>query len=151
MQYREVGDTGIKVSVLGHGTMRYKGAENAAEMIQHGLSLGLNYFDCGTAYGFKSPEDNAEAWVGAAIAGVPREQMVLSAKAQPRLGEEKRERGLGINTRDGMWQCIEGSLKRLGVQSLDFYQFWDMSSATDFEAACRDGKDAPLQAVREAR
>ncbi|MEN6642595.1 MAG: aldo/keto reductase [Armatimonadia bacterium] len=151
MQYREVGDTGIKVSVLGHGTMRYKGAENAAEMIQHGLSLGLNYFDCGTAYGFKSPEDNAEAWVGAAIAGVPREQMVLSAKAQPRLGEEKRERGLGINTRDGMWQCIEGSLKRLGVQSLDFYQFWDMSSAADFEAACRDSKDAPLQAVREAR
>lgn len=151
MQYRQVGDTGIEVSVLGHGTMRYKGRDNAAEMIRHGLSLGINYFDCGTAYGYKAPDDNSEAWVGAAIAGVPREKLVLSAKAQPRQGEEKRDRALGINTRDGMWECIEGSLKRLGVDQVDFYQLWDMSSAADFEAACREGKDTPLQAMREAR
>lgn len=151
MQYREVGDTGIKVSILGHGTMRYQGRENAIEMVRHGLSLGMNYFDCGTAYGFKAPDDCAEAYVGEAIKGVPREQMVLSGKAQPRPGEEKRDRGLGINTRDGMWQCIEGTLGRLGVSQLDFFQLWDMSAPDHFEAACRPGNDTPLAAMREAR
>jgi predicted aldo/keto reductase-like oxidoreductase len=151
MQYREVGDTGIKVSILGHGTMRYKGRENAIAMIRHGLSLGINYFDCGTAYGFKAPDDCAEAYVGEAIRGVPREQMVLSGKAQPRHGEERRDRGLGINTRDGMWQCIEGTLGRLGVSQLDFFQLWDMSAPDHFDAACRPGTDTPLQAMREAR
>jgi len=151
MQYREVGDTGIKVSILGHGTMRYQGRENAIAMIRHGLSLGINYFDCGTAYGFKAPDDCAEAYVGEAIRGVPREQMVLSGKAQPRHGEERRDRGLGINTRDGMWQCIEGTLGRLGVEQLDFFQLWDMSAPDHFDAACRPGDDTPLAAMREAR
>jgi len=151
MQYREVGDTGIKVSILGHGTMRYKSRENAYEIIRLGLKLGVNYFDCGTAYSFRSSDDCAESWVGAAIADVPRAQVVLSAKAQPRFGPERRERALNINTRDGMWECIENSLRRLGVEWLDFFQLWDMSAAEHFEAGCRPGKDTPLQAMREAR
>ena len=150
MQYREVGDTGIKVSALGHGTMRYKSRENAAEMIHHGLELGLTYFDIGPAYSFKSFDDNAEAWVGEAIAGVPREKMVISSKAQPRHGDPKVERSLGISTRDDMWQCIENSLKRAGVDYFDFYQFWDMSDQDHFDAAC-GGTDSPLQALREAK
>jgi uncharacterized protein len=151
MQYREVGDTGIKVSILGHGTMRYKDRDNAIEMVRHGLSLGMNYFDCGTAYGFKAPDDCAEAYVGAAIKGVPREQMVLSGKAQPRHGEERRPMGLAINTRDGMWGCIESTLERLGVSYLDFFQLWDMSAPDHFDAACRPGDDTPLAAMREAK
>ncbi len=150
MQYREVGNTGIKVSALGFGTMRFKGKENAAEIIAHGLPLGLTYFDVGSAYSFKAFDDNAETWTGAAIAGVPREQIVVSAKAQPRAGEPKVDRGLGISTRDDMWRCIENSLQRLGLEWLDFYQLWDMSADDHFEAACV-GSDSPLQAMREAR
>lgn len=150
MQYREVGDTGIMISTLGHGTMRYKGPENAAEMIHHGLSLGMNYFDIGPAYSYNEFDDNAESWVGRAIAGVPRENMVLSSKAQPRAGEPKVERSLGISTRDQMWQCIENSLKRAGVEYFDFYQLWDMSAPDHFETACI-GPDTPLAAMREAK
>lgn len=150
MQYRPVGDTGIMVSALGHGTMRYKGPENAAEMIHHGLELGMTYFDIGAAYSFKGFDDNAESWVGEAIRGVPRDGMVLSSKAQPRPGEPRVDRGLSISTRDDMWQCIENSLKRVGVEWFDFYQFWDMSGDDHFDAACRD-KDSPLQAMREAK
>ncbi len=150
MQYRQVGDTGITVSALGHGTMRYRSRENAAEMIRHGLELGLTYFDIGSAYSFKAFDDNAETWVGEAIKGVPRERMILSAKAQPRHGEAKVERGLGIDTRDDMWRCIENSLQRVGVDYLDFYQLWDMSAPDHFDAGCV-GDDSPLQAMREAR
>ncbi len=150
MQYRPVGDTGVEVSALGIGTMRFKGRENAAEMIERELQLGLTYFDIGAAYSFQSFEENAEAWVGAAIAGKDREKMVLSAKAQPRSGEARIDRGLGIGSRDQMWTCIENSLKRVGVDRFDFYQFWDMSAPEHFEAACV-GSDTPLDAMREAR
>jgi predicted aldo/keto reductase-like oxidoreductase len=150
LQYRPVGDTGITVSALGFGTMRFKGPENAAEIINRGRELGLTYYDIGSAYSFKSFDENAEVWTGAAIKGVPREEMVLSAKAQPRAGEPRIDRGLGISTRDQMWECIENSLKRVGVEWFDFYQLWDMSADDHFETGCI-GKDTPLQAMREAK
>ncbi|MHB8997738.1 MAG: aldo/keto reductase [Armatimonadota bacterium] len=151
MQYREVGDTGVKVSTLGHGTMRYKDNDNAIEMIRHGLSLGINYFDIGGAYGYRGDDDNGETRVGAALVGVDRSSVVLSAKAQPRLGDNAQvDKGLGVNTRDQMWQCIENGLRRVGVDHFDFYQLWDMSSANDFEAGCRES-GSPLQAMREAK
>jgi len=138
------------VSALGIGTMRFKGRENAAEMIERELELGLTYCDIGSAYSYKAFDENAEAWVGAAIAGKDRSKMVLSAKAQPRKGEPQVEKGLGISSRDQMAQCIENSLKRVGVPYFDFYQLWDMSAPDHFEAACV-GDDSPLTAMREAR
>lgn len=150
MQYRPVGDTGIEVSVLGHGTMRYHDGDNAQQMIQHGLSLGMTYFDVGPAYKFTDDQSNAEVWVGKALQGVPRESVVISSKAQPRSGEARVDRALGIGTRDQMWQCLENSLRRLQVDYLDFYQLWDMSADDHFEVACR-GEGTPLQAMREAK
>jgi predicted aldo/keto reductase-like oxidoreductase len=150
VQYRPVGNTGIQVSALGIGTMRFKSQENAAEMIHRELELGLTYSDIGSAYSYKAFEDNAETWVGAAIKGRDRSKMVLSAKAQPRKGEPNVDRGLGINSKDQMRQCIENSLQRVGVQRFDFYQLWDMSAEEHFEAACV-GDDSPLAAMRAAR
>lgn len=150
MQYRAIGDTGVQVSALGFGTMRFKGKDNAREIIQAGVPLGINYVDIGGAYHWKAFDDNGETIVGYAIAGVPREKLVLSAKAQPRPSGEQVDKGLGIHTRDQMWQCIENGLKRVGVEYFDFYQLWDMSAPDHFEAACV-GPDSPLQAMREAR
>ena len=149
MEYREIGDTGLRASLLGIGTMRFKGQDNAVEIIRRALDLGLNYLDCGAAYSFKGDLENAEAWTGAAIQGRKREDMIISAKAQPRASGEQVDRHLGINTRDQMWRCIENSLRRLGVEYLDFYQFWDLSQEEHYQAACA-GKDAPMQAMLEA-
>ena len=150
MQYRPVGDTGVKVSLLGIGTMRFQDEANAVAMIHRALDLGLNYLDCGAAYSFKNDGENAEAWVGKAIAGRDRSKMVISAKAQPRAKDPKLDRNIGVATRDQMWQCIESSLRRLGVEYLDFFQLWDLSAPEHFTAACR-GKKAPVVALREAK
>jgi len=150
MQYRAIGDTGLKASVLGIGTMRFKGRENAVTMIRNAVGLGLNYLDVGAAYSYKNHNENAEAWVGEALEGLDRSKLVVSAKAQPRKGEARLERCLGVHTRDQMWKCIETSLKRVGVGYFDFYQFWDMSQPAHFQAAC-SGKNSPLAALREAR
>ena len=88
MQYRPLGDTGLEVSALGIGTMRFKGEENAVEMIQRALRLGLTYIDCGAAYSFKDDGTNAEAWVGKAIAGRPRENHAAARAAQRRSAPE---------------------------------------------------------------
>jgi len=150
MQYRPVGNSGARVSVLGIGTMRFKGRGNAAEVIRRAAKLGLNYIDIAAGYSYRSPEENAESWVGEAIKGLDRSKLVLSAKAQPRKGEARLERCLGVHTRDQMWRCIEASLKRVGVGYFDFYQLWDMSQPAHFDAGC-NGKDSPLVALREAR
>ncbi|NQT88334.1 aldo/keto reductase [bacterium] len=150
MQYRTVGDTGVQVSLLGVGTMRFRGRENAVEMCRLAIKKGLTYFDIGAAYSYQSDKENAESWVGAGLKGQKRENLVLSAKAQPRPGDAQVERCLGISTRDDMWACIEQSLRRVGVDYFDFYQFWDMSAPDHFDAACV-GQDSPLQALREAR
>ena len=148
-----MGDTGIDVSAIGIGTMRFKGRENAAEIINASLDAGLTYIDIGPAYAFKSFDENAEVWVGEAIKGRERSSMVISSKAQPRppAGSPPNvDASLGVHTRDQMWQCIENSLKRAGVEYFDFYQLWDMSAADHFEAACV-GDDTPLVALREAK
>lgn len=153
MQYRTIGNTGIKVSALGFGTMRYQSSENAAEVVKRGFELGMNYFDCGGAYAWKGPQENSELWTGRAIAGRPRESMVISSKTQCRAGDKPHallQASIGIRNRDEMRLSIENALKRVGVDWFDFYQFWDMSSQEHFECACV-GKDAPLRALREAR
>ncbi|MFW6164183.1 MAG: aldo/keto reductase [Planctomycetota bacterium] len=150
MEYRPVGNTGVEVSALGIGTMRFKGRENAVEMVHKAVGLGLTYLDCGAAYSFKSYEDNAEAWVGEALQGLDRSKLIISSKAQPRPGEPRLDRNLAISTRDHMWQCLEQSLDHLGCEYFDFYQFWDMSQLAHFNAACV-GRDAPLKALREAQ
>lgn len=150
MQYRTVGNTGARVSVLGIGTMRFKSRDNAVQIIHRAVKLGLNYIDIGAGYSYSGPDENAEAWVGVALRGLDRSKLVLSAKAQPRKGEARLDRCMGVHTRDQMWQCVETSLRRLGVDYLDFYQFWDMSQPAHFEAAC-GGRDSPLVALRQAR
>jgi uncharacterized protein len=147
-----MGDTGLDVSAIGIGTMRFKDKANAAEIINHSLDLGLTYIDIGPAYSFKSFDDNAEVWTGEAIKGRERSSMVISSKAQPRPASDnpRVEASLGVFTRDQMWKCIENSLQRAGVDYFDFYQFWDMSAPDHFEAACM-GDNSPLQALREAK
>ncbi|MBM4035108.1 MAG: 4Fe-4S dicluster domain-containing protein [Planctomycetes bacterium] len=150
MQYRAVGNTGARVSILGIGTMRFKDRGNAVAVIRRAVKMGLNYIDIGAGYSYRNAEENAEAWVGEAIRGLDRSALVLSAKAQPRKGETRVDRGLGIHTRDQMWRCIEASLRRVGVSYFDFYQLWDMSAPAHYDAGC-SGKDSPLVALREAR
>jgi len=153
LRYRKIGNTGLEASVLGFGTMRLKGLENTAEVVNRGIELGMNYFDLGAAYCWKNDQENAEVWVGKAIKGRPRESLILSDKAHCRPGEKPNpglEFAIGVRNRDEMWRCIENSLRRVGVEWFDFYQFWDARSDGDLKMSCV-GKDAPLQAMREAK
>ena len=82
MEFTTLGKTGLKVSVAGLGCggpsrlgMRNDplSANHAIGMVKQALDLGVNFLDTAQNYG-------TEAIVGKAIAGLPREQVVISTK-----------------------------------------------------------------------
>ena len=83
MQYTTLGRTGLSVSVAGlgcGGNSRLglgsgKTAADAIGLVRAALDLGVNFFDTAEAYG-------TEEVLGRALAGVPRERVVVSSKSR---------------------------------------------------------------------
>lgn len=127
MQYRKFGNTGVQISALGFGCMRFPEIEENGEwkvdlektdaMLQRAFELGVNYFDSAFYY----CHSNSEAAIGHALASV-RDQVYISTKCP--VGDVK-ERG-------DYRRICETSLKRLGTDYIDFYHFWGISWK-DFE------------------
>lgn len=83
MQYTTLGTTGLRVSVAGlgcGGNSRLglgagKSDADAIALVRAAVDLGINFFDTAEAYG-------TEEVLGRALAGVPRDQVVVSTKTR---------------------------------------------------------------------
>ena len=122
MKYTTLGNTGITVSRICVGCMSFGdsedrfhkwtlGYEQTKEMIQHALSLGINFFDTANCYS----EGTSELYLGRALKelGVKREDVVLASKVFFNDGKLSRE---------AILREIDGTLSRLGTDYLDLYQ-----------------------------
>ena len=114
MEYRTLGRSGLKVSVMGIGAggpsrlglrdnIRTE-AESVA-LVLRGLDAGVNFIDTAEAY-------QTETIVGAALAQRDRDKIIISTK--------KRLRGEKI-TRDQLRAGLHDSLRRLGTDYIDVY------------------------------
>jgi aryl-alcohol dehydrogenase-like predicted oxidoreductase len=116
MQYTTLGRTGLKVSVAGLGCGGFsklglgtgQSAEHAAGIIRQALDLGVNLLDTAAVYG-------TEDVVGAALKGVPREQVVVCTKASKPAGDK-------AFSVDKVIGSLDGSLRRLGLDFVDVFQ-----------------------------
>ena len=100
MNTRELGDTGVMLPEVGLGTWQYGGG---VAPLQRGLDLGAFLIDTAEVYG-------SEGVVGEAIRG-RRDGIFVATKVS------------GDNLRyDSVLQAAEGSLKRLGIETIDLYQ-----------------------------
>lgn len=118
MQYHSFGNTGIKVSILGFGAMRFpqeriKGKlqikqEESVEMMQRAFELGVNYVD--TAYSYNGGE--SELVVGKALQGW-KDKVYLSTKMPTWL----------VKKTSDYRRFLEEQLIKLKVDYIDFYHF----------------------------
>ncbi|MBN9392561.1 MAG: aldo/keto reductase [Chloroflexi bacterium] len=117
MEFTTLGKTGLRVSVMGLGCGGHsrlglsqgKTEDEAAGVVRAALDLGLNYIDTAEVYG-------TEGAVGKGIAGVKREDLVISTKKGL-----KRENGRLSTTSTDLLEGLEASLKRLNTDYIDVY------------------------------
>lgn len=143
MQYTEFGRTGIQVSRLGFGCMRFPSREvdgkkvfdeeESIRMMHRAMELGVNYFDTAPGY----CEKQSEIIVGKALKG-RRDKVYLSTKYPS-------EEASG----DDLERKLETSLKKLDTDYIDFYHMWGISLKTFVERL--DTPDGPMARARKLR
>ena len=119
MEYRRLGRSGLKVSVLSFGSWVTFGPQIDTSLAEQCLDLvrqrGVNYFDTAETYA----DGEAETILGKAIGklGWDRQSYVLSTKFYWGIRDEVNMR-LTLN-RKYLMQAIDGSLDRLGLDFVD--------------------------------
>jgi len=139
MKYQRVPKTGWDVSKLSFGCMRFKDHDTAVAAVRKAIELGVNYFDVAPAYG----GGNAEPFLADGIKGL-RDKAIITAKSSPGNGGDglcdcNPQAGFGIRTADEARRQIERSMKILGVDHLDMYQFWACHSDAVFAEGVKPG------------
>jgi aryl-alcohol dehydrogenase-like predicted oxidoreductase len=123
MQKRKLGKSGLKVSAIGLGCMGMsisygppKDMQEMTALLHAAVDRGVTFFDTAEAYG---PFTNEEL-VGEALAPF-RKQLVIATKFGIDLsGADNRPGAPGLNSRpEQIKQAVEGSLKRLRVETID--------------------------------
>jgi aryl-alcohol dehydrogenase-like predicted oxidoreductase len=123
MQKRKLGKSGLEVSALGLGCMgmsfSYGPPKDKLEMtslLRAAVERGITFFDTAEVYG---PFTNEEL-VGEALAPF-RGRVVIATKFGFDLsGSDNRPGAAGLNSRpEHIKQAVEGSLKRLKVETID--------------------------------
>jgi L-galactose dehydrogenase len=127
MEYRELGKTGLAVSVLGFGASSLGGVFHKVDLDQciktvwAALAGGINFIDVSPAYG----ETLAETNLGHALKGIPRDRYYLATK----IGSYNEARGDYDYSATRTEQSLHASLKRLGVEYVDLIQCHDVEFA----------------------
>ena len=130
MNYKNLGNTGLKISAVGLGCGNFGGVgsapaffgqgeteEEAIALMDAAWEMGINFFDTADAYGGGRSEMYIGNWLrqkGTAV----RHQLLLSSKAFNPVSDNPNHRGL---SRLHLIRQVEASLARLGVDHLDMF------------------------------
>jgi aryl-alcohol dehydrogenase-like predicted oxidoreductase len=121
MQKRELGPDRLQVSAIGLGCMGISQSygsplskEDGVKLIRDAVDRGVTFFDTAEVYG---PFANEEV-VGEALRPV-RDRVVIATKFGFDIDPDSRQTR-GVNSRpEHIRQAVEGSLRRLGIETID--------------------------------
>jgi len=118
MEYRNLGRSGLQVSVVGLGTNNFgmrMDAGQAADVVHACLDQGITLFDTADIYGGRG---KSEEFLGAALKG-RRDEAIVATKFAGPMGEGPLRSG---GSRRYIMQEVEASLRRLDTDYIDLYQ-----------------------------
>ena len=134
MKLRKIGSSSLKASSVGLGALHfgtYLNASETARLISHAESAGVNIIDTGPLYG----NGQSEVIVGNAIKG-KRDKFLLTTK----VGLSRRtllDGSFGVEViplrADAIRSSLESSLRQLGTDYIDLFQFHAFDSQTPLE------------------
>jgi aryl-alcohol dehydrogenase-like predicted oxidoreductase len=136
MEYRALGQSGLRVSVLTMGTMTFGGSgpfrsvgttdvAQAKRQVDMCLDAGVNLIDTADVYS----NGQAEEIVAEALRG-RRDKLLLATKVRMPMGDGPNDSGL---SRHHIISGCEASLRRLGTDYIDLYQLHEWDGQTPLE------------------
>ncbi|MDF2919747.1 MAG: aldo/keto reductase, partial [Microbacterium sp.] len=145
VEYRYLGNSGFKVSEITYGNWvtHASQVENDAAIatVHKALDLGITSFDTADAYANTA----AEVVLGEALKGQPRETLEIFTKVYWPTGRKgPNDQGL---SRKHIFDSINGSLRRLGVDYVDLYQ----AHRYDYETPLEETMQAFADIVRQGK
>ena len=136
MEYRQLGNSGLRISTLTLGTMGFGGSgwanavgtidvDGAKRQIGLAMDAGVNMIDTADVYS----AGLAEEIVGQAL-GSQRDDMLVATKVRMPMGDGPNDAGL---SRHHVIEGCEASLRRLGSSHIDLYQLHEWDGQTPLE------------------
>lgn len=141
MEYRKLGNTGLKISQMVLGTMQMGwriDEQTAFQIMDRALELGINMFDTADIYSKWSEESFAgktETIIGNWLKDRgTRDDLILATKLYGDMSDDVNNRGL---SRRHIHQALIGSLKRLQTDWIDIYFTHTFDADTPVEETLR--------------
>lgn len=131
MEYRILGKSGLRVSVIGFGGIPVQriSQQEAMKVINRAEELGINFIDTARGYGI------SEIFIGEALMG-KREKWIIASKTMAR-------------DKETMKTEIDISLNNLKTEYIDLYQLHNVRTMEDYEKIFRE--DGAYAALEEAK
>ncbi len=132
MEYKLLGNTGVKVSRLCMGTMTFGKEVNEADsgaIFMRCRQAGINFFDCADSYA----GGESERILGELIQDC-RDEVVITTKVFNRVGGDI---NAGGTSRRHIMNSIEKSLRRLKTDYIDLYFLHHFDADADMEDSLR--------------
>ena len=144
MRYRNLGETGMRVSEISLGTWAFGGdwgtvgEDDAYAALNRAVELGVNFLDTADVYG----DGRSERLIGRLLKDRPNDEILVATKAGRRLDPHTSE---GYDHKN-LSAFVERSLDNLGVEALDLLQLHCPPS----ETYRRDSTFEALDRLKEA-
>jgi len=136
MEYRQLGNSGLRISTVTLGTMGFGGTgwaspvghidvDGARKQIALAREAGVNLIDTANVYSYGLSEDI----VGKAL-GSDRDKILIATKVRFPMSDDPNDAGL---SRHHILRSAEASLRRLGTDHIDLYQVHGWDGQTSLE------------------
>ena len=132
MEYRKLGRTGLKVSIISFGGVMARNMlqEEVKKAVSEAINRGINLFDVGPTYG------DSQDKLGPAIENY-RQQIILTCKTEP------------DNSKEEARKDLENSLRLLKTDYFDVYQLHEVTDEDSLKKSLDSG--GALEAILEAK